>query len=62
MAELLYTQYRGQVVALERAGVSLSGHLKTGQMWSLQNRPTEQNQDKSSYTLSGVVPANLFVG
>ena len=37
---------------------NLNGHLKTGQMWSLQNRPTERNPNKSSYTLSATRSAN----
>jgi len=35
--------------------VDLGGHLKTGHRRILQNRPTEQNQDKSSYTLMPAV-------
>src|SRR5665811_628128 len=27
----------------------LGGHLKTGHTWTLQNRPTEQNQNKNIY-------------
>ena len=30
---------------------TLGGHLKTGHTWTLQNRPTERNQNKSIYTL-----------
>src|SRR2546430_1710076 len=37
----------------------LGGHLKTGHMWSPQNRPTERTQNKSSYTLSAAIPANF---
>jgi len=33
----------------------LGGHLKTGHTWTLQNRPTERNQNKSIYTLGDVV-------
>ena len=29
----------------------LGGRLKTGHTWTLQNRPTERNQNKSIYTL-----------
>jgi VIT1/CCC1 family predicted Fe2+/Mn2+ transporter len=36
-------------------GVGLGGHLKTGHTWTLQNRPTERNQNKSIYTLGDVV-------
>jgi len=35
--------------------LTLGGHLKTGHRRILQNRPTEQNQDKSSYTLMPAV-------
>ena len=30
---------------------ALGGHLKTGHRRTLQNRPTERNQNKSIYTL-----------
>jgi hypothetical protein len=33
-----------------RQGCFLGGHLKTGHTWTLQNRPTEPNQNKSIYT------------
>jgi hypothetical protein len=33
----------------------LGGHLKTGQRWSLQNRPMKARQDKSIYTSMGVL-------
>jgi len=39
---------------------SLGGHLKTGHTWSLQNRPTELNQNKSIYNPPVVVLANTF--
>ncbi len=39
---------------------SLGGHLKTGHRWTLQNRPTEQNQNKIIYTLSAVTRATVF--
>jgi hypothetical protein len=39
---------------------SLGGHLKTGHAWTLQNRPTERNQNKSIYNLREVVRANIF--
>ena len=39
---------------------TLGGHLKTGHAWTLQNRPTEQNQNKSIYTLLEAVQANTF--
>jgi hypothetical protein len=38
----------------------LGGHFKTGHKWTLQNRPTERNQNKSIYTLRKVVRANIF--
>ena len=38
----------------------LGGHLKTGHTWTLQNRPTERNQNKSIYNLREVVRANIF--
>jgi len=40
---------------------ALGGHLKTGHWWTLQNRPTEENQNKSIYTLPEVVYANTFL-
>ena len=40
---------------------TLGGHLKTGHTWTLQNRPTERNQNKIIYTLQGVVQANIFL-
>jgi hypothetical protein len=39
---------------------SLGGHLKTGHRWTLQNRPTELNQNKSIYTLETVTWAIIF--
>ncbi len=39
----------------------LGGHLKTGHTWTLQNRPTERNQNKSIYTARGGVRANTFL-
>jgi hypothetical protein len=38
----------------------LGGHLKTGQRWTLQNRPMEQNQNKSIYTVQEAILANIF--
>jgi hypothetical protein len=38
----------------------LGGHLKTGHTWTLQNRPTEQNQNNNIYTLPEVARANNF--
>jgi hypothetical protein len=38
----------------------LGGRLKTGHTWTLQNRPMEQNQNKSIYTLITVVWATFF--
>jgi hypothetical protein len=43
-----------------REKIDLGGHLKTGHTWTLQNRPTERNQNKSIYTLREVVLANIF--
>jgi hypothetical protein len=34
--------------------------VKTGHTWTLQNRPTERNQNKSIYTLQEVIQANIF--
>jgi len=34
---------------------ALGGHLKTGHTWSLQNRPTERTQNKSSYNSTTIV-------
>jgi hypothetical protein len=42
-------------------GSSLGGHLKTGHTWTLQNRPTKRNQNKSIYTLGLGVSANTFL-
>src|SRR5580704_3978217 len=39
---------------------TLGGHLKTGHTWTLQNRPTERNQNKSIYTLRKGDRANIF--
>jgi hypothetical protein len=39
----------GEDAALEKE-LALSGHLKTGHRRTLQNRPTEQKQNKSIYT------------
>jgi hypothetical protein len=33
---------------------------KTGHLWTPENRPTERNQDNSSYTLEGAVRATAF--
>lgn len=38
----------------------LGGHLKTGQTWPLQNRPTKLSQNKSIYNPPMAVSANLF--
>ena len=38
----------------------LGGHLKTGHTWTLQNRPTERNQNKSIYTLRGAFGQTFF--
>jgi hypothetical protein len=39
---------------------ALGGHLKTGQTWPLQNRPTKLSQNKSIYNPPMAVSANLF--
>jgi hypothetical protein len=39
---------------------TLGGRLKTGHLWTLQNRPMEPNQNKSIYTLQEVIRANIF--
>jgi len=41
--------------------MSLGGHLKTGHTWTLQNRPTKRNQNKSIYTSGLGVSANTFL-
>jgi hypothetical protein len=48
--EKAFAQRREQIV-----GDCLGGHLKTGQRWSLQNRPTKARQDKSIYTSAATV-------
>jgi hypothetical protein len=40
--------------------ICLGGHLKTGHTWTLQNRPMEQNQNKSIYTVQEAIQANIF--
>jgi hypothetical protein len=40
--------------------LTLGGHLKTGHTWTLQNRPTERNQNKSIYTVREVIRASFF--
>jgi hypothetical protein len=47
---------------IPRAIRGLGDHLKTGHMRSLQNRPTEQTQNKSIYTVRASVSANYFSG
>ena len=42
--------------------LSLGGHLKTGHRRTLQNRPTEPDQNKTIYTLREGAPANIFCG
>ncbi len=44
-----------------RDGTDLGGHLKTGHRRTLQNRPTERNQNKTIYTLREGAQANIFV-
>jgi integrase len=39
----------------------LGGHLKTGHRRTLQNRPTERNQNKTIYILREVAQTNIFV-
>jgi hypothetical protein len=39
---------------------ALGGHLKTGHRWTLQNRPTELNQNKNIYTPETVIRAIIF--
>jgi hypothetical protein len=48
------------IPAIPREIRSLGGHLKTGHLWTLQNRPTERNQNKSIYTLRDAYQANFF--
>jgi hypothetical protein len=38
----------------------LGGHLKTGHTWTLQNWPTERNQNKTIYTLREGTWANIL--
>jgi len=47
--------------ALSKASRGLGGHLKTGHRRTLQNRPTEENQNKIIYTLREGARANIFV-
>ena len=55
------TRYSYKVgVGEKSACLGLGGHLKTGQQWTLQNRPTQPIQDKSIYTAAEAVPANFF--
>ena len=42
--------------------LNLGGRLKTGQGRTLQNRPTERDQNKSIYTLDETAAANIFCG
>ena len=53
-------RFRG-ALSVDSTGNTLGGHLKTGHRWSLQNRPTEQSQNKSIYTLLEVAQANIFL-
>jgi len=41
--------------SIQEFGFNLGGHLKTGHTWSLQNRPTERTQNKSSYNSTTIV-------
>jgi hypothetical protein len=41
-------------------GHHLGGHLKTGQLGSLQNRPVSRTQDNLSFTLPVAVGARCF--
>jgi hypothetical protein len=64
IAEIIgkYRWHFGQTIAIN----SLGGHLKTGHTRTLQNRPTEQNQNKTIYTLRedklfwGLTPPGLY--
>jgi hypothetical protein len=51
------TKIVGMVLTQEEWISDLGGHLKTGHRRTLQNRPTEQNQNKSIYILSDAVGA-----
>jgi MFS family permease len=42
------------------ASPTLGGHLKTGHTWTLQNRPTGQNQNNNIYTLPGSRGQTVF--
>jgi|GEM_PF-4445932 len=44
----------------DEVSVSLRGHLKTGQRWSLQNRPTESGLGLGCFTPTPPVEASLF--
>ncbi len=41
--------------------LGLGGHLKTGHTWPLQNRPTDQTQDKICYTLATGIPQQFSI-
>jgi hypothetical protein len=42
------------------ASAVLSGHLKTGQMWSVQNRPKEVGRELGCFNLPPLGEASLF--
>jgi len=48
------------LAAVREKFLSLGGRLKTGQWWTLQNRPTGWNQNKSIYTPCEAPRANIF--
>jgi hypothetical protein len=49
-----------QVALIDHERFDLGGRLKTGHTWTLQNRPTELNQNKSIYTLETGTRARIF--
>ena len=50
----------GSIPSPNPNALTLGGHLKPGHTWTLQNRPMEQNQNKSIYTLQEGARAIIF--
>jgi hypothetical protein len=59
LIETVPTPYRGASEPCLDA-LRLGGHLKTGHIGTLQNRPTELTQNKSCYTPPTPAPASFF--
>ena len=57
LVPILWESGVGSDVMKPIAAPILGGHLKTGHQWTLENRPTERNQNNSSYTSREVFPA-----